>query len=275
MSTMNVKHEDCERYLELLGVPHTKPSIERLRFLVEAHMLRIPFENISKLYYWKTTGFRGIVDLGQYLDGIERYHFGGTCYANNFHMHQLLKHLGYDVILCGADMSKPDVHLVNIVRVEGREYIVDVGYAAPFLTPLPADLTGEYVVSLGSDRYVLLPRDEHGRSRLTLYRDENPIHGYLVNPMPRDIHEFDDSVAQSFRPTATFMNAILLVRFGLGSSLVVHNMSYIESKGNFSTKKSLETIDRLVSVIETTFDMPSDIVRVALEGVPLQKGVWG
>ena len=69
--------------------------------------------------------------LDQFLADIENYHFGGTCYTNNYFLKLLLSYLGYDVKLCGADMNRPDVHVVNIVRIEGREFIVDVEYAAP------------------------------------------------------------------------------------------------------------------------------------------------
>jgi N-hydroxyarylamine O-acetyltransferase len=272
---MTTRRKDFNRYVGLLGVTPTKPGIAALTRLVQAHMVRVPFENISKLYYWKTTGFNGLVDLDQYLDGIERFHFGGTCYPNNYHLHQLLKYLGYDVVLCGADMSKPDVHIVNIVRVEGREFIVDVGYAAPFLAPLPRDLSVEYVVTLGSDRYVLQPRDENDRSRLTLYRDGAPVHGYLINPVPRSIDEFAEVIAGSFRPDATFMNAVLLVRFGPGYSSIVHNMSYIELKGESSVVRSLGCVDELVSVIYDTFGIPPEIVRIAVEGLSMQMSGWG
>jgi arylamine N-acetyltransferase len=73
-----------DRYLGLLGVRRTEPGIQALEEIVRAHMVRVPFENISKLYHARTSGVRGIPDLAQYLDGIERFHFGGTCYANNF-----------------------------------------------------------------------------------------------------------------------------------------------------------------------------------------------
>ena len=37
--------------------------------------------------------------------------------------------------LCGAAMSAPDMHAVNIVTADGRPWLVDVGYAAPLLEP--------------------------------------------------------------------------------------------------------------------------------------------
>ena len=101
---------EAERFLAILGIDPKKPGIDELAELVRAHLLRIPFENISKLFRWRCKGVAGLVPFSEYLYGIEQHHFGGTCYTINFHLHQLLVALGYDVLLCGADMSRPDVH---------------------------------------------------------------------------------------------------------------------------------------------------------------------
>jgi arylamine N-acetyltransferase len=131
-------------YLRLLGVSAREPNLSALKNLVRAQMMRVPFENISKLKWKHESGGAGIPDLKRYLRGIRDYNFGGTCYTNASHFHSLLAHLGYDVKLCGADMSQPDVHLVNVVRIDNREYLVDVGYAAPFLEPLPFDRDSDF-----------------------------------------------------------------------------------------------------------------------------------
>ena len=75
--------ELLERYLRLLGVPRRPPSLDALEELVRAHAWRVPFENISKLYYKKSLGLRSLPGLGRFLDGVEEHGFGGTCYANN------------------------------------------------------------------------------------------------------------------------------------------------------------------------------------------------
>jgi N-hydroxyarylamine O-acetyltransferase len=150
---------EYKRYLSLLGVSATIPDLDTLVRLVRAHVLTVPFENVSKLYYGKTGSVDAAMDLTQYLDGIERHHFGGTCYAGAFHLNQLLRELGFRAALCGADMRRPDVHLVNVVSLGGREYLVDVGYAAPFIEPMPMDVPEAYDIRRGTDRYVVLPRD--------------------------------------------------------------------------------------------------------------------
>ena len=222
--------ELLKRYISLLGVQRRKPSMDALCELVQAHLLRVPFENVSKLYYKKHQGLRGIPNLETFLDGIDRFHFGGTCYSNNYYLYQLLANLGYQNRLCGADMSNPDVHLVSIVNLEKREYLIDVGYAAPFLAPMPRDLTTDYTIVLGRERYVLKPQDERGCSRMELYRDGNLNHGYLAKPAPRQIYEFEQVIADSYREDATFMNALLLARFFPNRSLVIHNLTVIEFK---------------------------------------------
>jgi arylamine N-acetyltransferase len=121
--------EVVDRYLAILGVARREPSLEALRELVAAHLTRIPFENISKLYYRKRLGLVNLPAIRLYLDGIDKYHFGGTCYANNYHFNLLLRSLGYEAKLCAADMKTPQVHALNLIMIEGREYLADTGYA--------------------------------------------------------------------------------------------------------------------------------------------------
>jgi arylamine N-acetyltransferase len=266
--------DHIDRYLHLLGLRRKEPDLRALEEIVHAHVVTIPFENISKLYYLRTAGLRGIVGIGQYLDGIERFHFGGTCYANNVHLNTLLTSLGYDAHLCGADMSKPDVHLVNLVHIDGREFIVDAGNAAPFFSPLPRDLTVEHRITHGNDSYVLLPQDPEGRSRMMQYRNGLPRHGYVVKPGPRKISEFERVIGDSFLPGAVFMNSVLLVGFHGGTSHVIHNLHVVEYEGPTAIKRQPGSIDALVDEIERIFSIPAGISRIALEGVSLEQDAW-
>jgi len=61
-----------DKYLYLLGVEESSPSFEFLCKIVRAHLLRIPFENVSKLLH-KKQDMDDIPDLPAYLNGIEKY----------------------------------------------------------------------------------------------------------------------------------------------------------------------------------------------------------
>jgi N-hydroxyarylamine O-acetyltransferase len=263
-----------ERYLGLLGVSRGTPGPERLRELVQAHLCRIPFENVSKLYYKRHLGLRGLPSLELFLDGIDHFNFGGTCYTNNYYFYQLLANLGYQAMLCGADMSNPDVHVVSMVELEKRQYLVDVGYAAPFVAPLPRDLATDYVIRLGRDRYVLKPQDAEGRSRLELYRDGILKHGYVAKPVPRQIGEFEPVIAASFRDEATFMKALLLARFFPGRSLVIHNLAVIESQAAEANVRTVANRSDLVQVIWECFGIPPRITRDVVDGLGQLGDAW-
>jgi arylamine N-acetyltransferase len=262
--SLPIESDLSEKVLRLLGIAKRKPAIDALAEIVTAYMSRIPFENVSKLYYMKRYRLRHLPSFERYIDGIERYNFGGTCYSNNYYLHLLLRHLGYDVMLCGADMANPDVHLVNFVSVDGREYLVDAGYAAPFLDPLPRDLEEDHVISLGRDRYILKPKDKYGRSRIELHRDGQQKHGYIAKPIPRQIEHFDRVMAESFRVGATFMNALLLVRLFPNRSTVIYNMSVIESEGTDYDIRQLKSRSELPAVVEEHFSIPREIVYEAV-----------
>ena len=266
--------EVVDRYLAILGVARREPSLEALRELVAAHLTRIPFENISKLYYRKRLGLVNLPAIRLYLDGIEQYHFGGTCCSNNYHFHLLLRSLGYEAKLCASDMKAPQVHALNMIRIEGREYLADTGYAAPLLEPIPRDLAVDYETRLGRDRYVLKPQDANGCSRLELYRDGALRHGYLARPEPRKIEDFSQVIAASFSADATFLNSVLLVRFYPGRSVLIHNLTLVESEGNQSTVHGLANRDELIAAIEQRFGITREIVREAVGQLGNLQDAW-
>lgn len=245
--TTELTQSQSARYLRLLGIRQSEPTLAALRDIVRAHLMKVPFENVSKLYRWRISGLRSIPAVDQFLGEIEQYHFGGTCYSNNYFLHLLLSALGY---------------------------IVDGGFAAPFIEPLPRDLASDYLVALGGERYVLSPMDAAGRSRLTFARDGVSRHGYLVNPKPRKIDEFSGVIEDSFRPEATFMNAVLLVKFGEHRSTALRNMMQIECRGETSTKVPLRTRSDLIAAILEYFCIPAHISRAALHGLTIDEDAF-
>jgi arylamine N-acetyltransferase len=266
--------EVYERYLSVLGVEPEKPSVDHLCRLVRAQITRVPFENISKLYLRKMQHAAYIPTLEEHLDGIERHNFGGTCYANNPYFAELLRHLGYQVAMCGADMSKPDVHVVSILRLEKREYLVDVGYGAPFYEPMARDLDHEQEIVFGRNRFVLHPRDGLGRSRMDHFLDGELIHGYEVNPVPREIDHFEGIIRHSYSAEATFMNVVVVEKFFPGRSIRFHNFTLTESTPDGATKNRLKDREELVEAIEHHCGFPSEIVRRAIADIALEGDIY-
>lgn len=269
---MNVNELPFNKYLALLEVEKTKPSLELLSKIIKSHLIKVPFENISKLLF-KQRGMKTIPDFKEFLEGIEKHNFGGTCYTNNYYLYLLLNHLGFDITLCGADMKNPDVHLISRVRIEGLEYIVDGGYAAPFLNPLPTDLNSDHIISLGNEKYVVKPKDEDGKTRVEQHYNGKLQHWYTANSKPRKIEDFSRVIADSYADDAVFMNAIRITRFTEKGALVLKNFMFAEINGTAVIYTKLSRSE-LPDFIESEFKMPAMLVRQAVNSIKELKEIY-
>lgn len=122
----------------------THPSVETLRNLQRAHLLTVPFENLSI-----HLGEPIILDEDLLFDKIVRRRRGGYCFELNGLFHRLLHELGFQVSLlnsfiphtqggCGMQYDHP----ILLVELEER-WIVDVGFGDAYLLPLKLDETSE------------------------------------------------------------------------------------------------------------------------------------
>lgn len=242
------------RYLHLLGISGSPTGLEGLCALVRRHLIRVPFENVSKLMLYDREGAGRPVTIPEFLDGIEHQDLGGTCYSSNPFLAELLQALGYDAVLLAADMSEPDVHTSIRVRVDGRDYHVDVGYAAPLFEPIPIDAL-PYELSFGHDRYVL-DRTAPGYE-LTLYTNGERRHGYVVHEPPRATAYFHQTILKSFEPARTFMRCLRITRFiDSGGAIELRNRRLLQISGDSSTERQITSLEDLRQVVTRHFDMP-------------------
>jgi N-hydroxyarylamine O-acetyltransferase len=115
------------------------PSLHLLHALHEAHLLAVPFENLSIHY-----GQPIILDDAALYEKIVRRHRGGFCYELNGLFAWLLRRLGFEVTLLSAGVAQasgtysPEFdHLALLVRhVEGADWLADVGFGELFRQPL-------------------------------------------------------------------------------------------------------------------------------------------
>lgn len=122
------------------------PAGETLRLLQVAHLLAVPFENLSI-----HAGEAIVLDDAALFDKIVRRRRGGFCYELNGLFAALLRALGYEVAMLSAQVANaqgkfgPDFdHMTLMVTLDGR-WLVDVGFGDSFLEPLPLEESGEQV----------------------------------------------------------------------------------------------------------------------------------
>src|SRR5688572_24543195 len=101
-----------DRYLVLLGVEREAPGVAALTRLVRAHVVTVPFENVTALLRRRDhpTGPVPPMDLDHLLDTWEQRAGGGICFELAAMFARLLTSLGYDIYVMLAQVSLPNGH---------------------------------------------------------------------------------------------------------------------------------------------------------------------
>jgi N-hydroxyarylamine O-acetyltransferase len=136
---------NVEAYLERINYRGPLAlTAETLRGLQVAHLLAVPFENLSI-----HAGEPIVLEDEALFSKIVERRRGGFCYEVNGLFAALLRALGFDVSMLSAGVANaegvfgPDFdHMTLLVGLEQR-WLVDVGFGDSFLEPLLLDERGE------------------------------------------------------------------------------------------------------------------------------------
>jgi N-hydroxyarylamine O-acetyltransferase len=149
---------DINAYLERIKYEGSlAPTVETLCALQVAHLLAVPFENLSIQARQPI-----VLDDEALFTKIVENKRGGFCYEANGLFAALLRALGFDVAMLSAEVANakgefgPEFdHMALMVSLDQR-WLVDVGFGDSFLEPLLLDEPGDQIQG---DRAYRIVRD--------------------------------------------------------------------------------------------------------------------
>ncbi|MFC5468990.1 arylamine N-acetyltransferase [Cohnella suwonensis] len=245
---------NSQRYLARIGiVDEGERDIGFLGRLQARHATEIPFENLDIL-----AGIPLSLDASDLYRKIVIYRRGGVCYELNGLFHLLLGDLGYSVSLAAATVYVngewfiEETHAMNVVRLEGADYLVDVGFGGNTLRrPIP--LTGEEISDVDG-AYRIRP-DPSDRDRKILEKKETAewekLYRFtLRSKSPVDFGEVS-AMTQCGERSIFNKTLFLMILTDRGRvTLRDHSLTSVEDG-----RKKKETIepDKVTSLIHDTF----------------------
>lgn len=174
---------DTKSYLERINYRGSlETTAKTLRDLQVAHLLSVPFENLSihagePIVLKEEALFRKIVEKRR----------GGFCYEANGLFAALLRELGFEVTMLSAEVANAAGefgpafdHMTLLVNLEER-WLVDVGFGDSFREPLRLDERGEQMQ--GSRVYrIVSARDQFTLLHRTAGADWKPEYRFTLQP---------------------------------------------------------------------------------------------
>ncbi len=177
---------ELDAYLERINYQCSRtPNADTLRALQVAHLLTVPFENLSI-----HAGEPIVLKDDALFEKIVRRRRGGFCYELNGLFSSLLRGLGFSVDMLSAGVANaeggfgPDFdHMVLIVSLEQR-WLVDVGFGDSFREPLLMEYGREqnetrrsYRILTENSHLTLMQRESNGEWK-NQYRFTLTPHSY-------------------------------------------------------------------------------------------------
>lgn len=154
---------DLDAYLARigLGLPPA-PDIDGLFVVQRAHRLSIPFENLDVRLG------RGIsLDPPHVFDKLVHKRRGGYCFEQNQLFLRALAAIGFDVRpllarvwLMAVDVP-PRTHTLNLVRIDGENWITDAGFGGSYSPPMRL-FEGSEATGPDGAQFRLTLTDDHG-----------------------------------------------------------------------------------------------------------------
>ncbi|SEN00921.1 arylamine N-acetyltransferase [Lihuaxuella thermophila] len=260
----------AKQYLQFLKLPIQPPSFEYLTQICTAHLNKVPFENISKLLTYRRfkETHKYIPTPEEFVDQLIHQDLGGTCYAINSNLYQLLQVLGFEC----RYMELGQVHLALLVRLPEfpDEWVyVDCGSAAPFFQPVRFQTNPENVSAFGGEECYLQAEEEPGVYAYRRYTD-----GKLSKTVwtfdTRKHYHFGDilpAIERSFQPGKTFMTQLRCQLWQLDQkrsvSLLNHTFRIRTQEGKVETTH-LTSVREIRRVINEEFGLPNLPVEEAI-----------
>ncbi|RSL30510.1 arylamine N-acetyltransferase [Salibacterium salarium] len=264
-------------YLETLKLKKETPSRKYLKKIIRAHVRAFPFENISKLFMAeKYNGMAPIPTMEEFLKNHWKYQTGGTCFALNSCLHQLLCDLGFE----GYLIRPGEEHMAVIIKDperRGNLLYVDAGTTAPLFDPIPFHGRRHSISPFAGERLLFLPEEQEGTYTYIRTRGEHITDKKWTFSVQEEmsLEDFKPYVAATFESDAVFMNILRCQmwqperRKGLS---LINNRFHVRNGNGAVLTKHLPNKEAVLDVIHNEFKMPDLPVSSAIHSLE-KKGV--
>lgn len=181
-------NETTRKYLEHLGLECRQPSLQFLNELVNAHQIKVPWENLTKIIdyeHGKATG-EWLPSFEKYVHRLTQLGTGGTCWTLAVGFRTLLDSLGFNVSFLYMDSG----HICLRVDLD-QPYYVDIGYSAPLFCAYP--LFESFEARNEREHFEYKVND----GRIDVIRTPGPTK--ILDPKPRPLDHFSPMIERSNR----------------------------------------------------------------------------
>lgn len=247
---------DLDAYMARLGYGRpAAPTLPVLRELAVRHVQSIPFESLDPFL-----GLPVSLALPDIEHKLVRSRRGGYCYEHNRLFGAVLRAIGFDVtdlsarVLWGRaeDEPSPRTHMLLAVRLDGQQWIVDVGFGGQSPTG-PLRLQADTPQATPHGPYRLLAQGRGWRLQSHVGEEWRTLYRFDLEPEYLIDYEIF-SYYLSTHPQSYFVANVIAARATQQGRLALQNRDFRRYGLDGSTEqRTLKNAAEILSVLQDEF----------------------
>lgn len=243
-----------DAYLRSLDLSRAPPGMALLTEIVRRHVAQYAFASLGP-----RLGDPLPLDPAALYERIVLRRRGGYCFEHNGLLYAVLQQLGYAVqlrlarVLNNRDVMPGLTHRISELELDGRHWLVDVGFGA-LGPPLPVALDGRHCVRNGRAYWIAaglpgewLLQTLHQGAPYTLYRFERSRYSQADCELG---HFYSHR-----HPDATFVNHLVASRIDDHCIYALRNRSHSVIDANGETVSPIESAAQLHTLLTTVYGL--------------------
>ena len=244
---------NVDAYLERIEYRGSRDlTPETLRALQVAHLMSVPFENLSI-----HAGEPIVLDEDALFAKLVEQRRGGFCYECNGLFAGLLRAMGFDVVMLAAGVAHREGgfgpifdHMALLVTLDDR-WLVDVGFGESFVEPLLLDTRADQVQGTSSfrlvddDDYLVVMRRNDGEEWQAQYRFTLQPYAF---PDYREMCRFHET-----SPDSHFTKNLVCSRATADGRITLSGMRFITTTQHLRNEQTLSSREEYDRVLHDQF----------------------
>jgi len=197
------------------------------------------------------------LNIDDIIEKIVHKNLGGYCFEHNKLFYEALLSLGFDVqlllarVLNNQKIESPRTHRITLLKFEGEEYLLDVGFGA--MTPTePLKLSSKEKITKGYK----ISKDKNSDYTLQVQKKENFFTLYKFNLVP---YSESDCVMGNYysesHPNAVFVNNLVISRKLKAKTLSFRNNSYHQISKKYTNILNIISYEQLQTLLKKEFEI--------------------
>lgn len=246
---------DVQAYLDRIEFRGSlDPHFEMLRQLHLAHLLHVPFENLSIHSHEPI-----VLNDSALFEKIVTHRRGGFCYELNGLFAALLRELGFEVAMLSAqvagnqnEFSRDFDHMTLRVALNQGRWLADVGFGDSFIEPLPLVADAEH--QQRQNRYRLLSDNQERLVLEQALRNEDWKPQYRFSLQPYQYGDYAEMCSyHQTSPESHFTRQRICSRLTPRGRISLSDMRFIITENGVRSERVLKNEAEYAEILREQF----------------------